>query len=269
MAESDGRESGAEHGRARRCADRRRRVRVDVGEAGDPSWHSLVRVASRGPLRLGTHVLRGFDGESVIEVLPTQHATATTGTYWLPPYFASWRGGSLALADAGLAALHAQLSGSFTPTERASLLGREQVFDPVEGDAVLLRYGQRYDFRVRLADLTRGGPDWQTADPVMPGTSILSIDFKRRHKPGPLNRLEDVPEAEPTTIVLEKPRLGYPEALFAGASMADLKADFDAIQESVHVDADGTPDRPPAGGRCLRSRRHESMHRRRSQVFER
>ncbi len=213
--------------------------RVDAREAGDPSWHSLVRIASRGPLRLGAHVLRAFDGEGVIEVLPSQHATAKDGTYWLPPYFASWRGGSLALVDSGLTALHAQLAGAFTPAERASLLGREQVFAPVEDAAVQLRYGRRYDFRVRLADLTHGGPDWQTADAALPGTSILSIDFMRRHKPGPLNRLVDVPEAEPTTIVLEKPRLGYPEALFAGASMADIKADFDAIQASIGLDADG------------------------------
>ena len=213
--------------------------RVDVRETGAGAWHSLVRIASRGPLRLGDHVLRPFNGEGVIEVLPTQHATAAHGTYWLPPYFASWRGGSMALSDSQLAALHAQLAGAFTPAERVSLLGREQVFEPVEDDAVRLRYGHSYDFRVRLADLTRGGPDWQVADAAPPGTSIVSIAFMRRQRPGRLNRLFDVAEAEPTTVVLEKPRLAYPEALFAGASMADLKADLDTIQQSIGVDADG------------------------------
>ena len=33
--------------------------------------------------------------------------------------------------------------------------------------------------------------------------------------------------------------MGYPEALFAGAPMADLKSDFDAIQASISIDADG------------------------------
>ena len=204
----------------------------------------------------------------MIEVLPSQHHRRGH-TYWLPPYFASWRGGSLALVDSGLTALHAQLAGAFTPAERASLLGREQVFAPVADAAVQLRYGRRYDFRVRLADLTHGGPDWQVADAALPGTSILSIDFMRRHKPGPLNRLVDVPEAEPTTIVLEKPRLGYPEALFAGASMADIKADFDAIRRASASTPMATGSPASARSRRLRSGRHQSAHRRRGEVVER
>lgn len=206
--------------------------RVDVRPTGAQAWSSLLRVESRGALALGPHALRPYDGEHVIEVVPVQHATEAGKTFWLPSYFAAWRGRSLALSNPDLVALHAHVAGDIPAGAPAQLLDREQVFDAVADDEVMLRYGSRYDFRVRLADLTRGGPGWKTPDPEVPGDSIVSIDFTRHHKPGPLNRLVRPPHDDPETIVLEKPRLGFPEALFAGATLADIKADLDAIRQS-------------------------------------
>ena len=44
-------------------------------------------------------------------------------------------------------------------------LGREQVFEPVGDKDVALLYGHSYRFRVRLADLSYGGPDFGVETP--------------------------------------------------------------------------------------------------------
>jgi hypothetical protein len=205
--------------------------RIDVREKGEADWHSLVRVASRGDLVLGPLNLGPYDGEGVVETVPSQDAKAAHRQFWLPPYFAAWRGGSLALSDSSLMQIQAAAEGAAAATDPGRLLAREKVFEPVGDADVPLRYGRSYEFRVRLADLTRGGPGWQADQPVAPATGVLAVDFRRRSRPGPLNRLFD--GAAPRTVVVEKPRLGYPEALFAGAALADITADLDAIAASI------------------------------------
>ena len=74
---------------------------------------------------------------------------------------------------------------------------------------------------------------------------MTAIDFKRRLKPGPFNRLFN--GAAPRTIVIEKPRLGLPEALFAGATLADVTADLDVIAASFSA-ADNAVSIPRTAG---------------------
>ena len=63
-------------------------------------------------------------------------------------------------------------TGRDTPNESALL-------SPVDADAVPLRYGQTYEFRVCLADLTGGGPATSDA-PVNPAVAgIGRCDFRR------------------------------------------------------------------------------------------
>src|SRR5262249_3630335 len=111
------------------------------------------------------------------------------------------------------------------------LLTKEKTFDPVGDGDVPLHYGHSYEFRVRLADLTRGGPDWEIDQPASPETGVLRVDFKRRSRPGPLNRL--FKDVAPRTVVIEKPRLGDPEALFAGAALTKIADDIKAIGASI------------------------------------
>jgi hypothetical protein len=166
-----------------------------------------------------------------VEALATQHSPASAGQFWLPSYFTTWRGASLVMADQNLVRLHED-----SPTASPHLLGREKTFVPVADDVVTLRYGRTYEFRVRLVDLTRGGPDWNAQHPEPPGTSIASIAFKRRKRPGPIAivaRPGDVDPAPPTprSIVIAKPRLGYPEATFTGqATFEDVRQDALALQ---------------------------------------
>ena len=131
--------------------------RVDVRRQGDPDWNSLVRVESRGDLSLGPHQLGAFAGESVVEAIPMQVSKRRPSEYWMPSYFCSWRGSSLVLIDEDYRRLH-EHPDLQTPELAPRLLNREQLFRPVDDKAVPLEYGNTYEFRVRLADLTRGGP---------------------------------------------------------------------------------------------------------------
>ncbi|QOY90166.1 hypothetical protein [Paludibaculum fermentans] len=203
--------------------------RVDVRRRGDDAWNSLQQIASVGDLTVGAERIGPFAGDAVVEVAPVQISPALAGQYWMPPYFATWRGSSLALTDQDLVELH-QHPLLDDPAAQAHKLGRDKVFVPVADKAVPLRYGATYEFRVRLADLTRGGP---VAEDVvaLPADSITSIAFRRRRRPGQIHVLAR-PSKDSPSIQIAKPRLGYPEALFTGdATFADLKNDFGTAPE--------------------------------------
>jgi hypothetical protein len=199
--------------------------RVDVRLQGTQDWNSLSRMESLGDLQLGPFSLGGFQGEGIVEIAPAQLLPG--GEFWLPSYFANWRGSSLVLTDADLTDLHSrpevQKGGS------AQLLDREKVFRPVGDKAVPLQYGQTYEFRVRLADLTRGGPDVSAPLPDPARSSIAGLLFQRRKPPGPVGIVE-LPRPEARQLTIAKPRLGHPEALFTGsATFEDLLQDLAAL----------------------------------------
>jgi hypothetical protein len=80
--------------------------RVDVRRQGDLDWNSLLQVESLDELTIGPLSIGTFQGEGVVEVTPAQISPNQPDTYWLPSYFATWRGSSLALTDTDLAHLH-------------------------------------------------------------------------------------------------------------------------------------------------------------------
>ena len=208
--------------------------RVDVRKAGDVDWNSLLRIESQGDLQLGDFSLGSFQGEAIIEVAPTQLSPNLPGMFWLPSYFATWRGSSLALTDADLTRLHARPDVQ-NAQNAAQLLNREKVFVPVDDKVVPLEYGQTYEFRVRFADLTRGGPDVNAALPDPARNSIANLTFQRRKAPGPIQILE-WPSADSRQVRIAKPRLGYPEALFTGkAIFAHLEDDLDFLAANPKV----------------------------------
>lgn len=200
--------------------------RVDVRTDGG-DWNSLVRIKSNGDLMVGPNVLGAYSGESVVEVMPAQIAPARVGEYWMPSYFATWRGSSLVLTDGNLTLLHQHPELLANAAAAPLLLNREKTFVAVDDTLVPLRYGKSYDFRIRLADLTFGGPPATDETPLLPHATT-TIDFKRYTRPSQINVTHRPTRADPF-VTIEKPRLGYPEALFTGAaSFADLQAELDA-----------------------------------------
>ncbi|RZU40812.1 hypothetical protein [Edaphobacter modestus] len=204
--------------------------RVDVRKQGDDAWSSLLRIESIGDVTLGPFSLGSFQGEGVVEVAPAQLSPKQAGAFWLPPYFATWRGSSLALTDPDLTSLHARPEvQNPDPAAPPQMLNREKVFQPVGDKDVRLQYGNTYEFRVRLSDLTRGGPDSSVSLPEPHRNSLASLTFQRRKPPAHIEVLQR-PSQDSRQLRIARPRLGHPEALFTGsATFADLEDDLAAL----------------------------------------
>ncbi len=125
--------------------------RVDVRRADSQAWTSLARV--EGDLVLGPFN-EHFVGEHSLRVAPLQLNGLRQGDFWMPSYFARWNGKSLCVGD------------DFTSKLKGSA-GTAPTWKPVGIGDVPLRYGEAYEFRVRLADIAAADPP-STVLPFIP-----------------------------------------------------------------------------------------------------
>jgi hypothetical protein len=173
-----------------------------------PVWQSLCAVTTNLPSSLGT-----FVGELCVEPVPVQPYSTSPADAWLPRYFALWRGGSLCEPDPVPNALTNPKAPPVTPSRRAV------------GLTTLLSYGHTYSFRVRLGDLSSGGP-WLSDSPIDPGPAASASQlFQRLVAPkAPLVKQLDaygnlitaqpgVPSS-PAALVVSRPLITYPEVLY-------------------------------------------------------
>nr|MBA3302711.1 hypothetical protein [Acidimicrobiia bacterium] len=114
--------------------------RVDARPLGAANWSSLCRIRGDG-IVLGVDI-DPFEDELAVEVQPSRLGEGM----WLRPYHARWRARSLV-----------------APTTAESLLAGRRDPAPVPYEAVglgdvALRYGRAYEVRVRMRDVTGGGP---------------------------------------------------------------------------------------------------------------
>jgi hypothetical protein len=192
--------------------------RVDARLAGDPAWHSLVM--GRTSLTLGGVDLGVHTGEFRVEVAPNRLMGDPTGPFWIPVYYTTWTGPSLAGPDPTVAALHGLTT---TP-----------VVAGVDPD-VLLRYGRHYEFRVRLVDHTGGGPDLGEAPSNPAPAPLAPLHFLRWVRPTAV-RLDAPPPTvpdpanPPSSLTVRRPLLAYPACVYAGGSRTDVLADIPAAQ---------------------------------------
>jgi hypothetical protein len=206
--------------------------RVDVRVAGQQAWASLCAVKGTLPFNdtsYGSPAVTSIDGELWVAPAPIRPSQGPDGANdtntepaWLPLYFAQWAGASLVLPDPVVGQL-AAATGPNPPTPAPNLR-------PDLSGVPALRYGTDYEFRVRLVDLTGGGPD-QSAAPVHPGPVPVTLArFRRYVTPKALlvdthENLLPYPAVPPAvrqieTLTVRRPRIGYPEALFAGVDPA-------------------------------------------------
>ncbi len=183
--------------------------RVDVRAAGSSAWTSLARV--EGELKLGSFE-EYFSGEHALRVAPTQLHGLVKGDYWLPAYLARWNGKSLCVSDDFSRALSHRRQQA-APT-----------WSPVGVGDVPLRYGGSYEFRVRLADLSGGGPG-QDDQPVRAGEAPVTTCRFRRFVPPKAVRVEAAGSSgalEPrTSYQVRRPLLGYPSLVYTDLSDAE------------------------------------------------
>lgn len=191
--------------------------RVDVRLEGDADWTSLVRVQSKTDLGIGDQNLGSFNGELGVEVHPNQLDGYTNEShFWLPHYFAGWNGQSMVLPDEEAAEIY-QLPQSELGKGSANL-GR--LYQPVGVNDMSLVYGNRYEFRVRMADLTGGGPEIDDQPFYEAPAPIAPCHFRRFVVPEAL-RIEDLPavsdvpfQPDSNTLSINRPLLGYPAVVY-------------------------------------------------------
>jgi hypothetical protein len=204
--------------------------RVDVREATTDPWASLC--SASGTLNAAGVFTASFTAQDLcVEPTPLQNGGANQD-YWLPRYFAQWRGRTLVVNDqygylfsgGQPPAPSSPTDSDFTGTTTESLSG------------VSLRYGQSYQFRTRLADLTGGGPKPTDPDPSDAGTTTIA--FKRYVPPKKVAlTLGLVDESGNQSLTVDRPGINYPEMVFSGA------ADQSTLDALLAI----TPPQPPIG----------------------
>lgn len=222
--------------------------RIDAREKNaDPEnpndWIPLCRVRYDKQVQLDQVVIgtRGDELEMGVDVYPTQLDADTSGSFWLPSYFSQWIGNSLVLQDEDAIVIyqkdkidsnHLGASTSWDPAgEQPFKATKNDFYKAVGLDKIALLYGHQYEFRVRMADTTGGGPllkDKPIYDSVSP---ITLCHFVRHVIPQTFNFVTPIPVSDTEmftgdTLSVVRPLLGYPAILFTGAYS-------DAVQKLV------------------------------------
>ncbi|HEY8063089.1 MAG TPA: hypothetical protein VID74_09840, partial [Gemmatimonadales bacterium] len=196
-----------------------------------PVWQSLCKVTTKLPSALGT-----FTGELCVEPVPTQPYSTTAADAWLPRYFANWRGGSLCEPDPIPQALTTRTAPPL-PTRTAVDL------------TTLLSYGHVYAFRVRLGDLSSGGPGVGDAA-IDPGPASIATQAFQRFVPPKAPVVQQLDKngkpivaqpgvaSAPAALFIKRPNIVYPEVLFT--HLGDQPAWRDTIRAALVTNAKST-----------------------------
>jgi hypothetical protein len=216
--------------------------RVDVRDSAANPWASLC--AASGKLNAAGVFTTSFNAQDLaVEPTPLQNGGAGQD-YWLPRYFAQWRGRTLVVNDKYAYAF----SGGQPPAPPTGPPDTKFVGTLNESlSGVGLRFGQTYDFRTRLADLTGGGPKAADANPDDAG--VATIMFKRYVPPkkvvATLGTFNAATNSQPLTV--DRPSINYPEMVFAGA------ADQKTLDKLLAITPPTPPVRtfPPPDGKPL------------------
>ena len=187
-----------------------------------------------------------------MQVYPATVNGDPNAPYWLPSYFSQWYGPSLVLPDTLAAELDASGAladpGSYSDANiPANAKQKGNLYDPVLSPDAELKYGEEYEFRVRLADIAGGGPaDTDSALNDAPA-STATRRFLRYVAPKQLTVEPDAPQPNPGvgsvqfyqghSFTVTRPRLGYPALLFTelgtAFAFARLKEDRDFLHPAA------------------------------------
>lgn len=214
-------------------------IDVRKNKSGD-AWESLNAVQTKEGIDLLQNLIPGnlmdgsFNGELPFQVYPSTLDGDKNKNYWLPMYFGNWNGHSMVLPDEEAIRIyqHNENVQPDTPDPlnpenkgKTNVTGAPQnnllkIYEPLRLNTKL-KYGQEYDFRVRMTDMTHGGP-LLTQDPVNDATTPVGYcHFKRYVAPSTI-RIDGVIANEDgavfnlPSLTLQRPLLGYPAVAFCG-----------------------------------------------------
>ncbi|WP_439482324.1 hypothetical protein [Cyclobacterium plantarum] len=232
-------------------------------ESGE--WESLNWVSNRNTFSLSRNpdnpedaiVLGDFSGDLPYQVYPTQldgteQVTGERQPYWLPMYFANWTGHSMVLPDEDAATVYQTTNPNLdadpdgqaatdkdgnpvttgTGVSGAAQNQLNQIYQAGPVNAVL-RYGQGYEFRVRMQDISGGVPAIERQPINETPSDIGFCRFKRFISPiqPRILEVEANPEAQPgdehpvtgvdgpnqlEALTIRRPKLGYPAVVYTG-----------------------------------------------------
>ncbi len=211
----------------------------DTANAASP-WESLTSVRTRHALEIPNPpavALRFAEQDEVLElpfqVYPMQLDGDQSKNYWLPMYFANWNGHSLVLPDQDAAEIYQTTNPNVKPDPEDPIKDTgtgvsgpaqnqlNQTYAP-EQLKTPLRYGHEYEYRVRLRDLSGGGPELSPAvRPINASpANVARGRFKRYVAPQQL-RFQDMPvnsdaPAALNQLNLRRPLLNYPAVAYTG-----------------------------------------------------
>ncbi len=212
-------------------------VRINETSGGAlASWESLTAVESNGSMTLEDIKFGPYKGELPFQVYPTKLDSAGGTNYWLPIYFGSWNNASMVLPDKVATQLYANEQDINKPV---TVSDTYRAIDTV----TKLVYGTSYDFRVRMSDISSGGPE-PGADPLNKLQShIATIAFKRYVAPNTLRILNsdavrfntDSVNFESDMLMIARPLLGFPAVVYTGKY---TDPDHDPVTELLKASQD-------------------------------
>jgi hypothetical protein len=211
-------------------------IDVRINDTSDGSWESLTAVESNGSMELEKINFGDWKGELPFQVYPTKLDSAGGTNYWLPLYFGNWNNASMVLPDNVAAQLYANKDDVNKPVTVS------ETYNAVEPVTKLV-YGTTYDFRVRMSDISGGGPEPGTEPLNKLQSHIATIAFKRYVAPNTLRILNskdvvrfntDSENFESDLLRIARPLLGFPTVVYTGKYKAldvDGKTYNSAVEE--------------------------------------
>jgi hypothetical protein len=237
--------------------------RVDVKKPEDGRWYTQNSVqAERGTALAQGRIEVTAAGEILepgIEIHPASHGNSAEEGFWLPMYFTSWAGKPLTIADKDAEDIHMLTPDKMEqprpdlPDNTINTIAKKTYhpYIPDPAHVLPLVYGNDYQFRIRMMDISGGGP-LVNDDPLNGGERpVATAHFKRHVAAGNLNLLnakeaydalgegtvavpladtsilENIISENNPVLRVKRPLLGYPSVVFTGQyddAITQLKA---------------------------------------------
>ncbi|MBE7174993.1 MAG: hypothetical protein INR69_01225 [Mucilaginibacter polytrichastri] len=199
---------------------------VDVRNTGAADWESLTAVQSKGNMQLENINIGSFDGELPYQVYPVKLYGLNSEQFWLPMYFSNWNDHSLVLPDKTAAEIYQNDKALKKNGDEVLADQRVSISDTytAKSNTVKLEYGKQYDFRIRLTDITGGGPPVSVKPgKELPGSVVKAQTFKRYVAPYALQLNDESNEIKSSTeelnftgstLRVKRPLLSYPAVVY-------------------------------------------------------
>jgi len=207
---------------------------IDVRQVAEGNqWESLNSIEINESENMFAGHLDSSNTELPYQVYPTKISGPNSDHYWLPMYYAHYIGRSMVTEDRdGLEIYrnHEDNGGQQNESQDKRVSQNKTLIpSPLTTE---LRYGNSYEFRIRMADISGGGPNLKDAPINAAASPETSVSFKRYVNPGMLriekpieirsnlrtyfnatNDEETQFDSNPN-FVIQRPLLEYPAVVF-------------------------------------------------------